>query len=138
MSDQPTKWRPAEHYVHGHGEVVVVPARVAAWLTRYAGLERLRAEVRGADAEVDSVLVALALAAFAWRSSATGSGLASAPEVAAPCAWMSTTQAARLLGITDRGVRLAIAAERLPAQWVDGRWRVAREDVEHYRAARAA
>jgi excisionase family DNA binding protein len=51
---------------------------------------------------------------------------------------MSTTQAAHLLGITDRGVRSAIAAERLAAQRVDGRWQVAREDVEHYRAARAA
>jgi excisionase family DNA binding protein len=132
------RWRPPEHYVHAGGEVVVVPARVAAWLGRHAQLDRLRTQIRGADAEVDSVLVALAVAGAYWRTSATGSACAPEAEVGALSPWVSTTQAADLLGIGSRAVRLAIAETRLPAERVDGRWRIAREDIEHYRAARAA
>jgi excisionase family DNA binding protein len=105
---------------------------------RYGGLERLRTEVRGNDGEVDSVLVALAVAAHHWRASATGSTVAPEPEVAARSAWVSTTQAADLLDISSRAVRLAIDEQRLPAERVDGRWRIAREEVEHYRAGRRA
>jgi len=132
------KWRPAAHYVHADGAVVIVPARVAAWLSRHARLDELRAQVRGADAEVDNVLVALAVASATWRTSATGSTHAPEPEVRALSPWMSSTQAADLLGITSRAVRLAIGEERLPAEQVDGRWRITREDVEHYRAGRQA
>jgi excisionase family DNA binding protein len=133
------RWRPPEHYVHGlDGPVVVVPARVAAWLCQRAQLDRIRADIRGLDPEVDSVLVALTVAAMQWRTSATGSTQAPEPEAAAQSPWVSSTQAADLLGITARAVRLAIGEQRLPAEQVDGRWRIAREDVEHYRASRSA
>jgi excisionase family DNA binding protein len=138
VSPSAGRWRPPEHYVHGHGEVVVVPARVAAWLMKYAHLDRLRAQVRGADPEVDSVLVALTVAGMHWRTSATGSTRAPEAEVVAPSPWMGTTQVADSLGITARAVRLAISEERLPAESVDGRWLIRREDVEHYRASRRA
>lgn len=131
-------YRPPEAFVHGGGEVVVVPARVASWLLRHAALDRIRAEVRGADPEVDAVLVALRVAGLYWRASATGSVVAPEPEAGALSQWLSTTQAADRLGITDRAVRLAISERRLPAEQVAGRWRITREDVEHYRAARAA
>lgn len=132
------RYRPPEQYVHGGGEVVIVPARVAAWLSRHASLDRIRTEVRGTDAEVDAVLVALRVSALYWLTSATGSDVVPEPEVAAPSKRMSTTQAAGRLGITDRAVRLAIAESRLPAEQVAGRWQINRSDVEHYRAARAA
>ncbi|WP_353708962.1 helix-turn-helix domain-containing protein [Cellulosimicrobium sp. ES-005] len=51
---------------------------------------------------------------------------------------MSTGQAAELLGMTDRGVRLAISEGRLEAEKVADRYRISRSNVEHYRAARAA
>jgi excisionase family DNA binding protein len=123
-------------YTLAGGEVVVVPARVAAWLDRNAGLDRLRIDHRGADAELDAVLCALRLAALVWRSSACGTSVAVAPEPGA--SWLSTGEVAAALGITARGVRKAIAEGRLQATREDGRWRVAREDVEQWRAARAA
>ncbi|WP_432051123.1 helix-turn-helix domain-containing protein [Verrucosispora sp. NA02020] len=123
-----------------------VPARVAAWLERAAGLRELRAQHRGVDPEVDSVLVALATAGAAWRTThlvssdpTTGRGTDQArqPEPEAVSA-LTTTQAAHLLGITDRGVRTAITTGRLRAQRIGDRWHIDREDLEHYRAGRAA
>lgn len=132
--------RPPEAYVHGIGApVVVVPARVCAWLERNARLNEVRIENRGADAEVDAVLVALRLAALTWRNTATGSPVAAKPEVTADLnQWLSTTQAADILYITDRAVRLAISEKRLPATQVNGRYRIAREDIQHFAAAKAA
>ncbi len=50
----------------------------------------------------------------------------------------NTQQVADRLHLHPRTIRLAIAEKRLRAEQVDGRWRVTREDFEHYRAARAA
>lgn len=132
------RYRGPEHFVHGGGQVVVVPARVAAWLLRHGGVDRLRSQVRGADAEVDAVLVALTVAGQFWRASATGSQVDPEPEAAPRSQWLSTTEASDRLGITDRAVRLAISEDRLAAEQIDGRWRLRREDVEHYAAARAS
>ncbi|MFJ1510909.1 helix-turn-helix domain-containing protein [Cellulosimicrobium funkei] len=132
--------RTASSYVIGvDGPAVVVPARVAAWLEARAGLSGLRVKARGIDPEVDAVLVAIRVVGLAWRDSATGSHVEPEPEVPRGSSqWLSTGQAADLLGITDRAVRLAISENRLPAQQVAGRYRITRADVEHYRAARAA
>lgn len=132
--------RPPEAYVHGVGApVVVVPGRVCAWLERHARLNEVRIENRGVDAEVDAVLVALRLAALSWRTSATGTPVAAKPEATADLnQWLSTTQAADILYITDRAVRLAISEKRLPATQVNGRYRIAREDIKHFAAAKAA
>ncbi|WP_030543102.1 helix-turn-helix domain-containing protein [Streptomyces albus] len=131
--------RPPTAYLHGHdgGPVVLVPARIAAQLDKLLSLRQLRTSVRGQDAELDSVLVALATAAAAWRTSATGSPLAPVPEAAPPCPWLSTTEAAAVLGITDRAVRLACETGRLDAEHVGGRWRVSREAAAHYQARAA-
>jgi len=51
---------------------------------------------------------------------------------------MSTSQAADLLGITPQAVRQAVHEGRLTAERVGSRWLLNREDVEHYRARRAA
>lgn len=132
-------YRPPTAYVHGvEGPVVLVPARVAAWLDRRAKLTDLRGEHRGADAEVDNVLLALRLAAMSWRRTATGTDTPEAPEPETPSQWLTTTDVATAAGITGRGVRKAIAAGRLHASQVNGRWLVTREDLEHYRAARRA
>ncbi|MGW0456045.1 helix-turn-helix domain-containing protein [Gordonia sputi] len=130
--------RQVEGYIHGeHGRIVVVPGRVAAWLEKRCGLNELRVSVRGCDSEVDSVLMALRLAALEWRSAATGTETtASAEPPAISEAWVTTTQAAGMLGISDRAIRKAIAENRIPATRVGNAWRIAREDLEHYRAAR--
>lgn len=128
-------------YVHGDGAVVVVPARVAAWLERYADLRALRTAQRGADPEVDGVLVALGVAAASWRQqrvgSVCGTDLAPAAEPVASSA-LTAEQAGQLLGIGARAVRKAAAEGRLRAVRHGGAWHIEREDVEHYRAVRAA
>lgn len=131
--------RAAEGYVHGEGgPVVVLPGRIASKLERIAGLDRIRITHRGTDAEFDAALLALHLVALAWRGTATGTEEAQTPEPGSQSSWLNTRQAADLTGMTDRGIRKAIAENRLAAQQVGRCYRIAREDVEHYRAARAA
>lgn len=134
--------RPPESYVHGlDGPVVVVPARVATWLLRRAGLEAYHRDHRGLDPQVDAIIVALKVADRTWRAS-VGTDLGTDTDGTGPgpagCPWLSTTEAARRLGITDRAVRKAIAAGRLRAQWVGGVHALDPADIEHYRATRAA
>lgn len=124
--------------VGAQGPAVVISARTAAWLERYAGLTSLRVRVRGTDPEISAELEHLRVVAMAWRGSATGTAVAAEPEPAASSQWLSTPEVADLLGIGPRAVVKAIGRGALPAQRVGNRWRVSREDVEHYRAARAA
>lgn len=135
-----TPQRPPTAYVHGvDAPVVVIPARVCAWLERYASLNEVRIRERGADPEVDAVLVAVRLAALTWRTTATGTPVAAKAEADPDLEqWMSTGQAAERLGITDRAVRLAIQEQRLNATNVAGRWRITKEDLQHFTAAKAA
>lgn len=131
--------RPPEHLIHGiDGPVVIVTARVCAYLNRYANLNRFREETRGQDAEVDGVLIAFGVAERKWRKSATGTRDAAKPELDPSSTWLSTTQAAGLAGVTDRGIRKAIAQGHLKAENIAGRWRINREDLTHYQANRAA
>jgi Helix-turn-helix domain len=135
---------PAEHLIHGlDAPVVLVSGRVAAWLLSRAGLDEYHRSHRGDDPEVDQVLVALKLAAIAWRERKTstdhGTREAGAPPHVAPSPkWFTTAAAARVLGITARAVIKAISVGRLPAVWSAGRWWIDPDDVEHYRAQRAA
>ncbi len=142
MSRRPSEPLPArdpKHYVHGiDGAVVIVPGRVAAWLTQQLGLDRLRSEVRGMDAQVDHVLIGLAVAASAWRASAYGTTPRNTPEPEPKSSWLTTTEVADLLNLTDRAIRSACRSGRLHAERVGDRWQISREHFEHYRAARKA
>lgn len=120
------------------GPAAVLDARACAWLEHYANLTALRVRVRGTDLEISKQLEDIRVAALHWRSSATGTERDTEPELAAKSEWLSTGQVAHELMITDRAVRKAIAEERLPATVIGGRYRISREDLEHYRAARAA
>lgn len=136
MNDQPA-FRPPSAYLHGGpNPVTIVPARVAAWLSRHANLSQIRIENRGNDQEVDSVLVALHHAALAWRTSVTGSD--QAPEAEELPRWITVKEAADLLDLTDRAVRLACQEGRLKARQEQGQWRIAQEDFIHYQNARNA
>lgn len=121
-----------------NGPAVVLDARACAWLERYAGLTSLRVRVRGTDPEISKQLEEIRVAAMSWRGSATGTERDTEPELAAESEWLSTGQVADQLMVTDRAIRKAIREGRLVATDVGGRYRINREDLEHYRAARAA
>jgi len=121
------------------GPAVVISARTAAWLERYAGLSALRVRVRGTDPEISAHLEHIRFAAMSWRGSATGTTDDTEAEPDTESGqWLSTGQAAGIAGVTARSIRKAIAEDRLEAVNVGGRYRISREDLEHYRAARAA
>jgi hypothetical protein len=132
--------RPPEGYVHGlDGPCVVVPARVAALLVTRAGLAGFHARHRGLDAEVDACIVALKVAAAAWRARHVGSDRGTDPAGAGgrpSPSWLTSRAAGARLGITPRAVVKAIGAGRLPAQWACGCWWIDPADVEHYRTQR--
>jgi len=120
------------------GMAVVLDARTCAWLEHYAKLRDLRVRVRGTDPHISKQLEQIRAAAMAWRSSATGTEQDVQPELGPQSEWLSTREAADMLRITERGARKAIADGRLNATQVAGRWRISREDLEHYRATRTA
>lgn len=118
--------------------MVVVPARVAAWLAREVDLQRLRIAVRGQDDERDAVLVAIGVVAEWWTrarraGAAGGTSDASAAEPTTSSGPMSTAEAAEALGISSRAVRRAIAERRLPAVRHGRGWLIDRADVRRYR-----
>ena len=121
------------------GPAVVLDARTCAWLERYAGLSSLRVKVRGTDPHISAQLEAVRFAAMSWRGSATGTRDDTEPEPPTQSEqWLSTGQAADLAGVTSRAIRKAISDARLPANDVGGRYRISREDLEHWKSARAA
>ncbi|WP_090860076.1 helix-turn-helix domain-containing protein [Nocardioides lianchengensis] len=125
--------------VGNDGPAVVISARTAAWLERNANLSALRVRVRGTDPETSAHLEQIRYAALSWRGSATGTEAATEAEPASESdMWLSTVEAADLAGITSRAIRKAIAEGRLASVEVGGRHRISREDLEHYKAARAA
>ena len=136
--------RPAEAFVHGvDAPCVVLPGRVAAVLLTRAGLADYHRAHRGNDPEVDQALVALKLAAAAWRSRTIGSDhrtrpAADAIDPAPSPQWLSTNAAAQRLGVTARAITKAINSGRLPARWWGGCWWLNPHDVEHYRSTRRA
>ena len=130
-------YRPPEAYTH-LGGIVVVPSRIAALLDQHLRLDRFRKNVRGQDAELDAVLLAIRLAAVA-HSSAAGTIPAKTPEPQPHSrSGLMVPAAAIHLGISDRAVRKAMAEGRLSAQKIDGRWSTSFADIEAYRANRAA
>lgn len=138
MTDQDQSWLTPERYYHNTG-AAIVPARICHWLVDRFNLDAVSSEIRGQDKELDMCLIGIRLGAVDWRTSGHGTSTPATREAARELSqWVSTATAAGLIGITTRAVCLAIQQHRLPAEWVEGRWRIARADVEHYRAARAA
>lgn len=126
---------PPEFLVVGRGgPSVIITGRVAAFLLRYAQLETYHRQHRGEDPEVDSALIAMKAVALEWRSSATGTREAAAPELDRSSVWLSTEQAAGALAMTDSGIRKAIRENRLKATRVGKTWRINQEQLAHFRA----
>lgn len=109
-------------YVQSDGSVIV-PPRVASWLKTQLGttLDR-RINMRGTDPEGYAVLTALHLSALGYRS---GAFTSSPGGTKAACQqqdhaesqeWLTTTEAAELVGVTARCVRKWIENKQLPAK----------------------
>jgi excisionase family DNA binding protein len=131
--------RQARELVHGtDGPVVLVSARAAAWLIRYAELESYHQTYRGEDGEIDQTLIALKVAALSWRNAATGTRDAPKPELASESEWLSTKQAADALAMTDRAIRKAIREQRLQATTIGRAYRINREQLAHFKARKGA
>lgn len=127
--------REASQLVTGvDGPVVIVSGRVAAFLLRFAELDRYHYGHRGEDVEVDATLVAMKVVALHWRASVTGTQNAAPPELASQSQWLSTKQAADALAMTDRAIRKAIRENRLKANRVGRAYRINREQLAHFKA----
>jgi|GEM_PF-2874178 excisionase family DNA binding protein len=99
---------------------VVVPPRVAAYLEAKAGVTAdRRILLRGHDDEAYEVLMALHFAADAHRS---GNGTEHVVGQRKQPKLMTTTEAAKAIGVTDRCIRKRIATGRLPAERHGGSW----------------
>ena len=109
---------------------VIVPPRMAAWLDQKADVTGdRRIALRDTDPVAYEVLAALRLASLAYRS---GSGTKLAvvqPGRQESETWLTTVEAASMLGVTDRAVRKRIAAGRLPAVKPGGRWLINRTHI---------
>lgn len=102
---------------------VVVPGRIALWLEAKAGLSSdKRIIMRDSDPFAYEVLMALHFAALHHGSE---DGTESAMRSDDPRdleTWLTTAEAARRLGVTDRAIRKWIAIGRLRATKRGGRW----------------
>ncbi|CAJ1504264.1 helix-turn-helix domain-containing protein [[Mycobacterium] kokjensenii] len=102
---------------------VIVPPRIARWLETQAGMTAdRRIALRMTDPEAYEVLAALHLVALSTRS-ATGTEPATPQHDSQESnQWVTTTEAATKLGVTDRAIRKWCATGRLPATNCGGRW----------------
>ena len=131
--------KPPGYYVTGnHGPGVEVPGRVAAWLESRLDLRRVRTDARGVDPEVDAVLADLHRVALLWRSCVDGSDPRKPAQAQPLLPWLTVSEVANQLGVTESRVRQLVQAKALPAEQIDRRWRISRHDFEHYKAAKAA
>jgi excisionase family DNA binding protein len=120
------------------GPVVVLGARVCAWLVRRLDLDSVRTAVRGIDPEVDAALMAISVASLAWR---TRNGCAPATEMAHrpqpdASSELTPSEAAARVGVSPQAIRKACATGRLPARRIGGRWVIAADDFELWKTRR--
>lgn len=99
----------------------IIPPRVARWLEKQANMTAdRRIRLRDTDPEAYIVLAALHLAAL---SSDCGTNHTAAQRVSADSnMWMSTSEAAAALGVTDRCVRKRCKTGQLEAVQSGSRW----------------
>jgi excisionase family DNA binding protein len=133
--------RPAEHLVH-RGAVAVIDGRICHMLSKLVGLDKLRAQVRGQDAQLDQTLLAIRLAGIAYDESASAGTIAAPQGEPVPQSHsqlhntLSTAEAAALLHMTRRAVSSECKQKRLPSTLVGGRYRITRNDLTAYMAHR--
>ncbi len=110
----------------------IVPPRIAHWLEAKAKVTAdLRGRLRDTDWDAHQVLTALHVVALRYARSDIGTK----PPVGHSCraeseVWVSTSEAAAELNVTDRCIRNWIYAKRLPATKPGGRWLINRNDID--------
>jgi len=114
------------------GGVVAVPGPVAAELIELPGFHALRVRSRGTPGYAPL----RALYELGLRNTVPHNGTTNPFAAAAIPHWITTDQAADLLGITDRAVRKRIANQQLEAERRGRRWQVSRHHVERLVRAR--
>lgn len=131
--------------VGDEGPAVVLSAETAYWLERICKVSSLRQRLRdGSHQRVSVELLELRRVAMSFdptRLPATAEVGSGSAEVAAGLEsreWLSVGEAADLLGIGERAVRLACSQDRLDAEQVGGRWRITRQALEDFKATRVA
>ncbi|MCM0618748.1 helix-turn-helix domain-containing protein [Nocardioides bruguierae] len=127
------------------GPAVVISAETAYWLERICRVSSLRQRLRdGQHQAVSQELLDLRRVAMTFdpallpQTAAVGSDSAEAATGLEQQEWFTVSEAADRLGMGERGVRLACSEDRLDAEQVAGRWRISREALENFNAARAA
>lgn len=113
---------------------VVVSGEVARFLFRYAQLGEFQTRVQGRNRRLDAELEALRVAGEAWAGSVSGTSVADGADPVGE--WVSTSEAAKHLGMVPRSVVKAISENRLDATLVGSRWMIHREALEHFRSNR--
>ena len=128
-------------FVTSPGEATIdrLTMEMAGWMVRRPEFRALRIAARGAHPGVYAYLTAVAVVGQNWCSSQARTPLTNTDEQAPVLkSWVTSSEAADLLGVGPRAVQQAIARGRLKATKVDRDWRIEREDLEHYRATRVA
>lgn len=108
------------------GDVVAVPADVAAQLIELAGFHTLRISARG-TAHYGPLK---ALYEAGLMRSVPQSRTAALMRASAVPPWITTEQAAELLGVSERAITKRLTKSQLQGTKVGGRWRVDRAHVE--------
>lgn len=109
-------------------EGVLVSWRMALWLEKEIHMTAdRRILMRDADPDAYEVLAALHIGAF--RSDCGTNDAAGQPNQTQLETWMSTREAAREIGVTDRCIRKWIDTGRLRATMAGNRWLINRNDI---------
>lgn len=119
----------ASNHVTANG-AVIVPPRIAHWLETKAGITAdWRERLRDTDLEAHQVMAALHWAATQHRSDIGTKRAAGQSERAESVVWLSTSEAACELRVTDRCIRNWCRTKRLLATMSGARWLINRNDL---------
>lgn len=127
--------RPPAGYIAPSGDVMVPPEMARYVYESRGGLREFRARLgAGARPDLLNLLEAIRSAGARWAGADVGTSGAEPQEQRRE--WVSTKEAARMIGISDSGVRKACRERRLDADSTSGPWLIHREAIAHFCAAR--
>lgn len=128
--------RPPAGYIAPSGDVMVPPELARHMYESRGGLREFRARLgAGARPDLLNLLEALRFAGARWAGADVGTSDAEPQRQRRE--WVSTKEAAQMIGISDSGVRKACRDGRLVGvRTRGGPWLIHREAIAHFCAAR--